>query len=64
MPTGCPGGRGFEARPGLKALQISGHAPDTSEMQALRGCRLLSKPFGLEELAGTVRAILDATDTE
>jgi len=51
-----------EAKPGLKALFISGHAPDSARLaEQLRaaGRAFLPKPFHLETLAAKVRAILD-----
>jgi signal transduction histidine kinase/ActR/RegA family two-component response regulator len=51
-----------EAKPGIKALFISGHAPDSARLaEQLRaaGRAFLPKPFHLEMLAAKVRAILD-----
>jgi PAS domain S-box-containing protein len=51
-----------QARPGLKALFMSGHAPDSarlSEQLRASGRAFLAKPFGLGTLAAKVREILD-----
>ena len=48
------------AFPDMRLLLISGvgaHAIDVS--QQIEGCRFLAKPFTLEELAVTVRSLLD-----
>lgn len=48
------------AFPDMRLLLISGvgaHAVDVS--QQIEGCRFLAKPFTLEELAVTVRSLLD-----
>ncbi len=48
------------AFPDMRLLLISGvgaHAIDAS--QQIEGCRFLAKPFTLEELAVTVRSLLD-----
>lgn len=49
------------AFPDMKLLLISGvgaHAVDVS--RDIEGCRFLAKPFTLDELAATVRSLLDS----
>jgi len=47
-------------RPGMKVLYLSGHPDETLAWLGLQdGVVLLRKPFGLDELRATVRAVLD-----
>jgi PAS domain S-box-containing protein len=50
------------ARPRMSLLYVSGYAADIVTRKGIlgEGVRLLSKPFTLEELAGAVRAALEA----
>jgi PAS domain S-box-containing protein len=54
------------ARPGMKVLFISGYTKDTVVQRGMldEGISLLTKPFGLDVLAGTVRRILDGAPGE
>jgi DNA-binding response OmpR family regulator len=50
-------------KPDLKALFISGHAPESarlSEVLDAAGRAFLPKPFLLDDLAAKVREVLDA----
>ncbi len=52
----------LETKPGLKALFISGHAPESARLSAhlaTTGRAFIPKPFLLETLAAKVREILD-----
>jgi CheY-like chemotaxis protein len=49
-------------KPGMKALFISGHAPESerlSDQLRAPGRAFLAKPFSLADLATTVRELLD-----
>ena len=51
-----------EARPGMKAILISGYAEDVfrGSLESAEDVRFLPKPFSLKELAGAVKAVLEA----
>ena len=53
--------RAREARPGMKAILISGYAEDVfrGSLESAEDVRFLPKPFSLKELAGAVKAVLE-----
>ena len=53
--------RAREARPGMKAILISGYAEDVfrGSLESAEDVRFLPKPFSLKELAGAVKAVFD-----
>ena len=67
MPEGMSGyelaGRLRRDRPGLRVIFTSGYSPEVVApgAQASEGTLFLAKPFDLEHLTATVRALLDQT---
>ena len=47
--------------PELKVLYTSGYNDKRSSLQRVAGSRYLQKPYGMEELARTLRELLDPT---
>jgi two-component SAPR family response regulator len=49
-----------EARPELKVLYTSGYNDSGGHPSSVAGARYLQKPYGMEELARTLRDLLDS----
>jgi CheY-like chemotaxis protein len=52
--------RARELRPGLKVLYATGYSPESLGDAANAGGIVLGKPFTMDQLARTVRQVLDA----
>jgi len=53
----------FKARPELKVLYTSGYNDSGGNLTSVAGARYLQKPYAMEELARTLRDLLDSEDS-